>query len=219
MTGRIRAIDQEAVLQLTDVIREGGLGVIPTDTIYGVVCDPCNDAAIDALFAAKQRPRSKSLQVLVPSVEAIEHLGLILPAPLDQLSEVLLPGAFSPVCIAGTHCKLKTLRQENSARTQAVRVPNSAPCQSVLAAIGPLAASSANRSGQPSAQTAQEAYEQLGDSVDLYLDAGPTPGPVPSTVVACDASHRDGVSVLREGAVSSQQIHMLLSAGSQDLIQ
>ncbi|BDR55005.1 threonylcarbamoyl-AMP synthase [Bombiscardovia apis] len=211
MTGRMLAIDQDSLAQLKQVISAGGLVVIPTDTVYGIVCDPFNNAAIEALFAAKQRPRSKSLQVLLPSVSAVEQVGLSLPEPLGRLAEAFLPGAFSPICQALDSCQLQTLRQEENGATQAVRVPDCAACLQILSAVGPLAASSANRSGQPSVQSAQEAYEQLGESVDLYLDAGPTAGPIPSTVVAAAAGQSEGIAVLREGAISSERIRAALT--------
>lgn len=209
-TDQIHVIDEDSVEQLANIIRNGGLAVIPTDTVYGLVCDPFNNEAIDALFAAKQRPRSKSLQILLPSLQAIHRLRLNLPSPLDFLAERLLPGPFSPVCIACDDCQLKTVRQEGSMQTQAVRVPDSVPCQRILGAVGSLAASSANLSGQPSARTVQEAYEQLGDSVELYLDAGSTPGLKPSTVVTADTNQKAGIGILREGAISADSIYSLL---------
>ncbi|BDR52637.1 threonylcarbamoyl-AMP synthase [Bombiscardovia nodaiensis] len=212
--GRILAVSDEALGQLAQVIESGGLAVIPTDTVYGIVCDPFSDAAIDALFEAKHRPRSKSLQVLLPSVAAIDHLGLVLPQPLDRLALAFLPGAFSPICQAHSDCRLRTLRQEQTGRTQAVRVPDSPVCRRALAATGPLAASSANRSGQPSVQTAHEAYAQLGDAVDLYLDGGPTPGPTPSTVVAAEPGQRSGIRILRQGAIDAASIYKQLEGQS-----
>ncbi|RBP99852.1 L-threonylcarbamoyladenylate synthase [Bifidobacterium xylocopae] len=214
--GEIVDIDQESLAGLKRVIAAGGLAVIPTDTVYGIVCDPFNDRAIDALFAAKERPRTKSLQILLPSVADIDRLGLDLPAPLDSLAARFLPGAFSPVCRARTGCRLRTLRHDADGRTQAVRVPACEPCLAALAAAGPLAASSANISGQPSVQTVQEAYGQLGERVDLYLDGGPTPGPTPSTVVAADAGAPAGFVVLREGAIASAAIAAALSGSIGD---
>ncbi|AKV55493.1 Sua5/YciO/YrdC/YwlC family protein [Bifidobacterium actinocoloniiforme DSM 22766] len=213
--GVIAAINQDSLAELRRVIRSGGLAVIPTDTVYGIVCDPYSDAAIDTLFAAKERPRSKSLQVLLPSVAAIDQLGLDLPDSLARLSSRFLPGAFSPICLARPDCRLKTLRQEAAGLTQAVRVPDSDDCRAALAAAGPLAASSANISGHPSVQSVQEAYDQLGDRVALYLDGGSTKGPTPSTVVAVQPDQPGGVTILRQGAIGSDRIFEALGMGRQ----
>ena len=89
--------------------------------------------------------------------------------------------------------------------------PNSALCLAILKATGPLAASSANRSGEESAQTVQEAADALGDAVDLYLDGGATPGHVSSTVVAADPHERDGIAILREGVIRELVIRKALT--------
>jgi tRNA A37 threonylcarbamoyladenosine synthetase subunit TsaC/SUA5/YrdC len=116
------------------------------------------------IYGAKQRPRYKALQIILSSVDELDGLGLYLPAPLNRLAATFLPGAFSPIAQATEESSpLGTLRTEtNGKRTQAIRIPNSAVSLRILKAIGPVAASSANRSGGESPQTAQEAYEALG---------------------------------------------------------
>ncbi|MCH4159871.1 MAG: threonylcarbamoyl-AMP synthase [Bifidobacterium sp.] len=213
---RVRPITPETLSLAAKLIQRGEIIVMPTDTVYGVAADPFNEQAIDRIFQAKQRPRTKALQVLLPSVEAIDELFLELPAPLDVLANAFLPGAFSPICEAQAKCTLVTIHEVGNLKTQGVRVPDSKACRQVLRATGPLAASSANRSGLPSAQTAQEAYEQLGDSVALYLDAGATPGPVASTVVAASQSGADGIEILRAGVISEESIRAALASALGD---
>ena len=210
----IRAIDDASLELAAGIVHEGGLVVIPTDTVYGVACDPRDEAAIDRIYALKRRPRAKALQVLLADIDQLDGLGLELPAPLNRLAARFLPGAFSPIAVAREDCTLRTLAQD---RTQGVRVPNSAACLRALAAIGPLAASSANRSGDESAQTVQEAYAAFGDAVDLYLDAGATQGHVASTVVAADPYGRDGIAVLREGVIPQSVIHTALHVNAGGL--
>ena len=94
--------------------------------------------------------------------------------------------------------------------TQGIRIPNSALCLAILKATGPLAASSANRSGDESAQTVQEAVDAFGSEVDLYLDGGPTQGHVSSTVVKADPYARDGIEILREGVIAQNVIRKAL---------
>ncbi|WEV71975.1 L-threonylcarbamoyladenylate synthase [Bifidobacterium sp. ESL0790] len=205
------AINDENLAKAKEIVAGGGLVVLPTDTVYGIACDPFNERAISRIYEAKQRPRYKALQILLASVDDLDKLGLYLPVPLNRLAAAFLPGPFSPIAVAKADSKLCTLRREqNGARTQGVRVPNSNECLKTLRATGPLACSSANRSGQESAQTVEEAVAAFGDDVDLYLDGGATGGHVASTVVAADATERDGISIVREGVISEKTIREAL---------
>ncbi|MBT1172460.1 threonylcarbamoyl-AMP synthase [Bifidobacterium sp. MA2] len=203
----IRAIDDEALAEAAGIISDGGLVVIPTDTVYGIAGDPRNQRAIDRIYELKRRPRFKALQVLLADVDQIDGLGIELPAPLNRLAAQFMPGAFSPIAVAGEGCTLRTLAVDG---TQGIRVPNSVLCLKVLRALGPLAASSANRSGDESAQSVYEAVEAFGDAVPLYLDGGSTPGHVSSTVVAADPHERDGIRILREGVIPQTTIRRAL---------
>ena len=209
----VRPIDKESIALAAALIRRGELVVIPTDTVYGVAADPTNPDAVARIFAAKHRPAQKAVQVLLPSLDDLPRYGLALPAPLDALARAFCPGGFSPICIAEPGCPFATVRVaegERFPRTQGVRIPDSAAALAVLEATGPLATSSANRSGDASAQTVEEAARELGDAVALYLDGGPTPGPVSSTVVAADPDARGGIAILREGVISRKKIEEAL---------
>lgn len=208
-----RPIDKESIALAAALIRRGELVVIPTDTVYGVAADPTNPDAVARIFAAKHRPAQKAVQVLLPSLDDLPRYGLALPTPLDALARAFCPGGFSPICIAEPGCPFATVRVaegERFPRTQGVRIPDSAAALAVLEATGPLATSSANRSGDASAQTVEEAARELGDAVALYLDGGPTPGPVSSTVVAADPDARGGIAILREGVISRKKIEEAL---------
>ncbi|MCI1219292.1 MAG: threonylcarbamoyl-AMP synthase [Bifidobacterium sp.] len=220
----IRAITDESLALASDIVRGGGLVVIPTDTVYGVACDPFNAKAIERIYEAKRRPRYKALQIILSSIDELDGLGLYLPAPLNRLAATFLPGAFSPIAQAmednaavdlaadSAARSLGTLRTEsNGKRTQAIRIPNSAVSLRILKAVGPVAASSANRSGGESPQSAQEAYEALGDDVELYLDGGATQGHVASTVVAADPLERDGIAIIREGMIPASVVRKALT--------
>ncbi|MDU2422382.1 MAG: L-threonylcarbamoyladenylate synthase [Bifidobacterium scardovii] len=203
----VRTVDDESLAEARTIIGNGGLVVIPTDTVYGVACDPRNAKAIARIYEAKHRPRFKALQVLLASVDQLDELGLDLPAPLNRLAAQFLPGAFSPIAVAREDCDLATVnRARQGFATQGIRIPNSAVTLRILRQIGPLAASSANRSGEESAQTVEEAQVSLGDAVDLYLNGGPTQGHVASTVVAANPLSRDGIDILREGVIPQSVI-------------
>lgn len=203
----VRAIDEDSLALAAKVVSEGGLVVLPTDTVYGVAANPFSAEAVSRIYEAKCRPRSKALQVLLASVDDLGGLGLYLPDTLACLSKVFLPGPFSPIAVAKQDSRLVTLHEDNEGeRTQAVRVPDSRACLNTLRATGPLACSSANRSGGESPQTVEEAVEALGNDVDLYLDGGPTSSHVASTVVAADANKLGGIRVIREGVIDESRL-------------
>ena len=187
----ICTVNDESLARAVEIIHDGGLVVIPTDTVYGVACDPRN----------------------IEAIRSMEKLHLTLPVPLNRLAAMFMPGAFSPIAEAEDDCSLATLRHDPTTgkATQGVRIPNSAVALRILRATGPLAATSANRSGEESAQTVQEAADALGDAVDLYLDGGATPGHVSSTVVAADPHERDGIAILREGVIRELVIRKALT--------
>ncbi|WP_455588171.1 L-threonylcarbamoyladenylate synthase [Bifidobacterium sp.] len=204
---QIRKADEESFAQAKQILARGGLVVMPTDTVYGIVCDPCNPEAIARIYKAKGRPQYKALQVIMASVDDLDALGLDLPSPLNRLAAQFLPGAFSPIAVARDSSPLVTVRvAPNGARTQGIRVPNSATALAMLRVTGPVAASSANRSGEQSAHCVQEAMESLGDTIDLYIDGGATAGHVASTVVAADPYGLDGIEILREGVIPAAVI-------------
>ncbi|MDO4913335.1 MAG: L-threonylcarbamoyladenylate synthase [Bifidobacteriaceae bacterium] len=203
----VYAINEDSLRKAQEIIASGGVIVLPTDTVYGIACDPKNSEAIQRIYEIKGRPQYKALQVLLADVEDLENLGLELPSPLNRLAAKFLPGAFSPIAQANEICTLKTLsRNDAGVLTQGVRVPNSAACLRILRATGALAASSANKSGQESAQSVEEAYDAFGGSVDLYLNGGATKGHTASTVVIADIHGRDGIRIIREGVIPQSQI-------------
>lgn len=215
---KICTINEESLQLAAQIINAGGVIVVPTDTVYGVACDPFNEAAVAKIYQLKRRPRTKALQILMSSVSDLEKLGLYLPNPLDVLAEKFLPGGYSPIARAkkdsvatrlATLCKADESSEQNKIQaeaTQGVRVPDCPELMKILRVTGPLAASSANRSGNESADSVEEAFAAFGDEIPLYLNAGPTRSHVASTVVGADASDKDGIVILREGVISEEQI-------------
>jgi L-threonylcarbamoyladenylate synthase len=177
-------------------LRTGELVVMPTDTVYGVAADAFHPAAVNSLLAAKGRGRDMPSAVLVGTVRAasalIEELG---PYGKDLIDE-FWPGALTLVFRAS-----RTLNWDlgETRGTVAVRMPLHPLALELLKETGPLAVSSANRTGSPSALTAPDAQAQLGDAVSVYLDGGSCDGDVPSTIVDLTGGMP---RLLRAGAVS-----------------
>ncbi len=161
-------------------LRIGELVVLPTDTVYGVGADAFHPAAVASLLAAKGRGREMPPPVLVGTVRAASALIEDFGAYGHDLIEEFWPGGLTLVCRAS-----RTLNWDlgDTRGTVAVRMPLHPVALELLKETGPLAVSSANRSGSPPAVTADQAQRELGDVVSVYLDGGPCPGDVPSTIV------------------------------------
>lgn len=204
MTVRVLTADApSAAAEAADVLRAGGLVVLPTDTVYGVA-SALNEAAIDRIFAAKQRPTERAVPVLLADAGAAPQVAREFPEAARRLAAAFWPG---PLTIAlPRRDDLPPNLTELS--TVAVRVPDHPAARAVIAAAGrALAVTSANRSDQPPACTVESAIAALGDHVTLYLDGGPCPGGVPSTVIAVEAG---APRVLRPGPIHESALRAAL---------
>lgn len=184
-----------AIDEAVNVLARGALVVLPTDTVYGIGADAFSAAAVAALLAAKGRGRQMPPPVLVPAVATVDGLCAQVPGAARRLMEAFWPGALTIICRAQPSLAWDL---GDTGGTVAVRMPDHPAALAVLHRTGPLAVSSANRTGGPAAMTVVEARDQLGDSVALYLDGGRTPGGVASTIV--DAT-RERLTVVRAGAL------------------
>jgi L-threonylcarbamoyladenylate synthase len=189
------ALRPSAIDAAVAVVREGELIVLPTDTVYGVGADAFTPSAVRAMLAAKGRGRNMPSPVLVGTARAAAALVEDMGAFGQDLIDQFWPGALTLVFRAS-----KTLLWDlgDTKGTVALRMPLHPVALEVLKQTGPLAVSSANRTGQPAAMTADEAERQLGEVVSVYLDAGPSADNVPSTILDLTGAIP---RVLREGAV------------------
>ncbi|MDQ1604704.1 MAG: L-threonylcarbamoyladenylate synthase [Actinomycetota bacterium] len=179
-----------------EAVRRGELVVLPTDTVYGLGTDAFLADAVAALLAAKGRGRDMPVPVLVGSPGTLEGIATGLSDAARALVEGCWPGGLT--IVARVQPSLQWDLGETRG-TVAVRMPLHPVAIELLRATGPMAVSSANRSGRPPAATAEQAEEQLGESVSIYLDSGATGAAVPSTIVdVTEAVPR----LLRAGAVS-----------------
>ena len=193
--------DLEAGLEAAvTATREGGLVVLPTDTVYGLGCDAFDPAAVGELLSVKGRGREMPPPVLVSARTTMDALAVGVPDTGRELAEKFWPGPLTLIC-----------RQQSSLQwdlgdtrgTVALRMPDHPVALSLLARTGPLAVSSANRTGMAAATSVEEAEDMLGESVDVYLDDGPVTGGVPSSIVDATAP---ALRLLRPGALTLDQL-------------
>ncbi len=184
--------------------KRGDLVVLPTDTVYGLGTDAFSQKGPQKLIAAKGRDRNMPIPVLVGHVKALDGLAQRVDGITKALAEAFWPGALTIVVKAQP-----TLRWDlgETNQTVALRMPLNPIAIELLNAVGPMAVSSANKTGQPAATNVDEAIAQLGEDVTIYLDGGQTPGNIASTIV--DVSSGE-IKLLRQGAIPLEEIRLIV---------
>ncbi len=190
----------------------GGVVAFPTDTVYGLGASLAKASALARVFAIKGRPAERVLPVLLASVD---DLAIVARDPLPDVRLLTLldrywPGPLTVVVPARAGLPAEVVAPDGTVGT---RVPNHPLALRLLeAAGGAIAATSANRSGEPPLGTAGEVAAVLGDVLDLLLDGGPTPGLLPSSVVRIDG---DDLVILREGAIPAAELREAWAAARE----
>lgn len=202
----VRAVSDAALHEAGEILRAGGLVAFPTETVYGLGADATNANAVARIFEAKGRPHFNPLIVHVSGLPAAERLG-IMTDKARMLARAFWPGPLTLVLERAPGCQVAELASAGLS-TLALRVPAHQVAQVVIKAAGrPLAAPSANRSGRVTATHAAHVAEDLGPSVAMILDAGPTPHGLESTVV--DATG-EKIVLLRPGAITAEALEHIL---------
>ncbi len=194
----------EGVREAVSALRRGDLAVLPTDTVYGIAADAFSPPAVDRLLAAKGRGRDMPVPVLVGSWRGLDGLADHVTPSMRSLVEAFWPGPLTVIVRAAPSLAWDLGETRG---TVAVRMPLHPVALAVLAETGPLAVSSANRTGMPPATTAAEALEQLGSSVAVYLEGGSSGDAVPSTIVDLTGEHPQ---VRRAGALALEDLQAVL---------
>jgi tRNA threonylcarbamoyl adenosine modification protein (Sua5/YciO/YrdC/YwlC family) len=192
------------LIAAADALRRGAVVVLPADASYGVAVDAFQPAAVAALAAVKDRDRGLPVPVLVGSWRGLDGLVLVTPRLVRDLVEAFWPG---PLTLLVEHAPSLVWDLGDARGTVAVRMPLHPVTLELLAEIGPLAVSSANKAGQPPAMDVQQASEQFDSDVAVYLDAGPIADQQPSTVVDMTG---DVPRLLRPGAISLDQLRSVI---------
>ena len=199
-------IPGQDIIRAARILRQGGLVAFPTETVYGLGADACNDEAVARVFAAKGRPQFNPLIAHVTDLAAAEKLG-VFSAAARALADAFWPGPLTLVVERAAGCPVSRLGSAGLA-SLALRVPAHTVALALLAEFGgPVVAPSANASGRISPTSAAHVRASLGDAVDMILDGGPSQVGVESTVV----SFLDGPPrLLRPGGLPREEIEACL---------
>jgi L-threonylcarbamoyladenylate synthase len=190
----------EAIRTAADSVSAGELVVLPTDTVYGLGADAFDAIAVAELLRVKGRGREMPVPVLVGSWTTIDGLVAAVDARTRDLIEAFWPGGLTLVV---RHAPSLGWDLGDSEGTVAVRMPMHPVAIELLEKTGPMAVSSANRHGQPPAQTGADAQIHLGDDVSVYLDDGRVTGGVASTIVDVTGPRPQ---ILRLGAIDAEEL-------------
>jgi L-threonylcarbamoyladenylate synthase len=207
MTRLVKA-SPEAIAAAAARLRAGGLVAMPTETVYGLAADATSDAAVAAIYAAKERPAINPLIAHVLGVEAAREHG-VFGADAETLARAFWPGPLTLVLPVASTSRISLLARAGL-DTVAIRAPSHETARALIEAAGvPLAAPSANRSGRVSPTTAAHVAADLDGRVDFILDAGPCRHGLESTIVACLGPRPQ---LLRPGAITREAIEKALGA-------
>ncbi|GAB3123740.1 L-threonylcarbamoyladenylate synthase [Glaciibacter psychrotolerans] len=209
-------------------IGRGALVVIPTDTVYGIAADAFTPEAVQRLLDAKGRDRQSPPPVLIAGIAALDGLADDVPPPARDLAKAFWPGGLTLILNAQPSLAWDLGETRG---TVALRVPSNQVALDLLTETGPLAVSSANRTGMPSAIDALGAEEMLGSSVAVYLDGGAAgigyeaigdrPGDTSSTIVDATGFHHNGgkLRIVRNGVISRSQIASIIGDALDETTQ
>jgi L-threonylcarbamoyladenylate synthase len=207
--GRIERYGVSTVSVLAErmrrVLGENGLIALPTESFYGLAVDPFNEQALIKLWQVKGRSKGKPVLVLIGEEAQLNPFVRNIPPAATVLMNAFWPGPLTIVFPAALG-----LSDAVTAGTRSVGIRFSAwqPLCELLQRVGPLTGTSANREGMPPPTTAEEVRHYFGDALDLIVDAGPTPGGRPSTVIDVQGPIR----IIRDGAIDREDIVAQLAA-------
>jgi L-threonylcarbamoyladenylate synthase len=197
--------EREAAVEAAALaVRRGELVVLPTDTVYGVGADAFDPSAVRALLKAKGRGRDMPPPVLISAATTADALAIGLPSYARALIEKFWPGPLTIVARQQTSLQWDL---GDTRGTVAIRMPDHPVTLAILERTGPLAVSSANTTGSPAATNADQAEEMLGESVEVFVDAGPSLSKDASTIV--DVTGSQG-RILRRGALGLDELNAVL---------
>jgi L-threonylcarbamoyladenylate synthase len=205
---RLEKASPEAIAAAAACLRAGGLVAMPTETVYGLAADATSDAAVAAIYAAKERPAINPLIAHVLDIE-MARKEAVFSSEAEALVQAFWPGPLTLVLPLASTCRISQLARAGL-NSVAVRAPSHETARALIHAAGvPLAAPSANPSGAVSPTTAAHVAADLDRRVDWILDGGPCRHGLESTIVACLAGRPQ---LLRPGALTREAIEARLGS-------
>jgi L-threonylcarbamoyladenylate synthase len=205
MTARVVLDDQPGRAAAIEVLRAGGIVALPTDTVYGVAVALETAGGVERLFHVKRRPPDKGIMLLLDDAAQAAAIG-VMGVAAEALADAFWPGGLTVIVPRLPGVSLPAALTAG-APTIGLRVPDHEAPRALARAVGPLPTTSANVSGLPEARDATEILDQLGDALDLILDAGPAHGGPASTIVDCSGARP---VLLREGAIPTSRVARVL---------
>lgn len=194
-------INPKELKEAAEIIKQGGIVVFPTETVYGIGTNGLNESAIRKLFEVKNRPLNKPISLLVSDIEMIKEYTTNITDLEYKIIEKFFPGPLTIV-----------LKKKNSipniltsqGTTVGIRMPDSEIARKLIDLVGvPIATSSANISGNASEIDVQSVIEDLGEKVDCYIDGGKSKIGMGSTVIEVVNNE---IKILREGSITKKEI-------------
>lgn len=199
-------IDYKKLQEVADIIKQGGIVVFPTETVYGIGTNGLDSKAITQLYEVKQRPLNKPISLLVSSLKMIEAVTENISDMEYKLMEAFFPG---PLTIILKKNKVVPDNLTNNADTVGIRMPDNIIARKLIEyANVPIATPSANISGRSSGTNIQDIIKDFGDKVDYYIDGGPSELGIGSTIVKIDGNEP---IILRKGSISEEEINEVVN--------
>ena len=194
-------IDDVQLKKVANIIKQGGIAIFPTETVYGIGTNGLNEEAVKKLYEVKQRPLNKPISLLVNSIEMINKIAKDITKLEYELIKEFFPG---PLTIILKKKDIVPNILTSNSDTVGVRMPANKIALKLIEYSGvPIATPSANISGKPSGTNINDIMKDFKGKVDCFIDDGPSKMPIPSTVVQVV----NGIpNILREGIIKEEQI-------------
>ena len=193
-------LESDVCIEAVECLKSGGIVAVPTDTVYGLGADPFNANAVQRLYMLKGRRDGKPIPLVLSSVDDVHRVAQNLPDYFFHLTNRFWPGGLTIIVEAKDLLPVLTA----DGNTVGVRIPNNPLLLKILQTFGgPVAITSANLSGEPPATSAQDIGEELASRIDMIVDGGKTPGPIPSTVYDISVSPP---LIRRHGVISEEAL-------------
>jgi len=193
----MKKVSTSAISFIAAILSAGGIGVLPTDTLYGIVGSALNKKTVKRIYRLDEPNVKKPMIILINSLADLKLFDVVLDKKELALARRVWPGKVSVVIPVRARAVQKFVYLHRGTKSLAFRMPEPAWLRALLKKTGPLVAPSANLEGGPPAKTIAEAKKYFGANIEFYANAGRRVSP-PSTIITLD---RSGIKVLRKGAV------------------